>query len=270
MELSMPQVEVSRTIVFAAPPHPGVLRGAGHRQPRPRPPRHRRDRLRPAGSSTVSSAPPAARSRPRSSPGAPRSPLTPSTGIPGSSSTSKTAARCASRPSSTHPPTCGSAAACTAWANSRTPGVRSTTGCCTLNVPARAASLRIQSSSGSRTRPSTRTGGELQPCALATLGSRPWPAPMRHRVRRHRHHQQEPARPDDRTARRPLFDGPGLLRPGPAAPQRAHHPPPARQHLRPHPRRPGFAIFYTKVHDRVLAPLFAAGQPQAPPSSAPP
>ena len=27
-----------------------------------------------------------------------------------------------------------------------------------------------------------------------------------------------------------------------------------------------FAIFYTKVHDRVLAPLFAASQPQAPPS----
>ena len=26
-----------------------------------------------------------------------------------------------------------------------------------------------------------------------------------------------------------------------------------------------FAIFYTKVHDRVLAPLFAPGQPQAPP-----
>ena len=26
-----------------------------------------------------------------------------------------------------------------------------------------------------------------------------------------------------------------------------------------------FAIFYTKVHDRVLAPLFAIGQPQAPP-----
>ena len=28
-----------------------------------------------------------------------------------------------------------------------------------------------------------------------------------------------------------------------------------------------FAVFYTKVHDRVLAPLFAAGQPQAPPQS---
>jgi hypothetical protein len=32
-----------------------------------------------------------------------------------------------------------------------------------------------------------------------------------------------------------------------------------------------FAIFYTKVHDRVLTPLFAAGQPQTPPPSfAPP
>jgi hypothetical protein len=27
-----------------------------------------------------------------------------------------------------------------------------------------------------------------------------------------------------------------------------------------------FAIFYTKVHDRVLTPLFAVGQPQAPPA----
>ena len=26
-----------------------------------------------------------------------------------------------------------------------------------------------------------------------------------------------------------------------------------------------FAIFYTKVHDRVLGPLFSVGQPQAPP-----
>ena len=39
----------------------------------------------------------------------------------------------------------------------------------------------------------------------------------RHFVRRHRHHQQEPARPDDRTARRPVRHDPGLLRPGPAA-----------------------------------------------------
>lgn len=26
-----------------------------------------------------------------------------------------------------------------------------------------------------------------------------------------------------------------------------------------------FAIFYTKIHDRVLAPLFTAGRPPAPP-----
>jgi hypothetical protein len=33
-----------------------------------------------------------------------------------------------------------------------------------------------------------------------------------------------------------------------------------------HTRPVAFAIFYTKVHDRVLTPLFAAGQPQAPPA----
>jgi hypothetical protein len=33
----------------------------------------------------------------------------------------------------------------------------------------------------------------------------------------------------------------------------------------PTPDGLAFAIFYTKVHDRVLAPLLAAGQPQAPP-----
>ncbi len=70
-------------------------------------------------------------------------------------------------------------------------------------------------------------------------GPGPGRRPVRHLVRRHRHHQQEPARPDDRTAQRPLLNGPGLLRPGPAAPQRPDHPPPARQHLRPDPRRPG-------------------------------
>ena len=31
-----------------------------------------------------------------------------------------------------------------------------------------------------------------------------------------------------------------------------------------------FAVFYTKVHNRVLAPLFTAGQPQPHPSSATP
>ena len=70
-------------------------------------------------------------------------------------------------------------------------------------------------------------------------GPGPGRRPVRHLVRRHRHHQQEPARPDDRTARRPLHHGPGLLRPGPPPPQRLDHPPAARQHLRPDPRRTG-------------------------------
>ena len=176
-ECSMAQVEVSRTIVFTQPRHARAFFEALVT-----------DNLDLGRPDTVEivfgrriingrQRATAGRSRPRSSPAAPRSPLTPSTATPGSSSTSKTAGRCASRPSSTHPPTCGSAAACTTWANCRTPGVRSTPGCCTLNMPARAASLRIQSSSGSRTPPWTRRGGELQPCALATLGSRPWPAP---------------------------------------------------------------------------------------------
>ena len=41
-----------------------------------------------------------------------------------------------------------------------------------------------------------------------------------------------------------------------------------RPHASTYDLTPGglaFAIFYTKVHDRVLSPLFTAGQPQAPP-----
>src|SRR5260370_35609344 len=41
-----------------------------------------------------------------------------------------------------------------------------------------------------------------------------------------------------------------------------------RPHSNPYDPTPDglrFALFYTKVHDRVLTPLFAADQPQAPP-----
>jgi hypothetical protein len=68
-----------------------------------------------------------------------------------------------------------------------------------------------------------------------------------------------------RYAQRPLFDGPGLLRPRPAAPERPDHPPPAPQHLRSHRRRPGILRLLHQGPRPVLAPLFAAGQPQAPP-----
>ena len=64
----------------------------------------------------------------------------------------------------------------------------------------------------------------------------------------------------------PYTHDPGLLRPGPAAPQRPDHPPPARQHLRPDPRRPGASRSSTpRSTTASCAPLFAAGQPQAPP-----
>jgi hypothetical protein len=89
-------------------------------------------------------------------------------------------------PHSTPPTTWAANAVCTTWTSCRPKPVRSTPGCCTLNVLARAATLRIQSSSGSRTPPSPRRGGELQPCDSATLGSKPWPARLR---------RQDPASP---------------------------------------------------------------------------
>jgi hypothetical protein len=49
------------------------------------------------------------------------------------------------------------------------------------------------------------------------------------------------------------------------APQRADRPAPHANTYDLTPDGLAFAIFYTKVHDRVLAPLFAIGQPQAPP-----
>ena len=89
----------------------------------------------------------------------------------------KTVAPCGSRPSSTPPTTSAVNAACTTSTSCRPKPVRSTPACYKLNESARAVSLRIQSSSGSRTPPSPWRGGELQPCVSATLGSKPWPAP---------------------------------------------------------------------------------------------
>src|SRR6266487_4335688 len=56
-------------------------------------------------------------------------------------------------------------------------------------------------------------------------------------VHRHRHHQQAPARLDDRTARHPLQHEPGQLRPCPAAPQQPDHPRPRPQPLHPDSHR---------------------------------
>ena len=61
--------------------------------------------------------------------------------------------------------------------NCRPRPVRSTPRCSILNVSARAASLRVQPLSGSRSPPSPRTAGGPRPYGSATLGSKPWPAP---------------------------------------------------------------------------------------------
>ena len=88
-ECSMRQVEVSRTVVFDAPCRARLLlRGADRRQPRPRPPGHHRDHLRPPGPLRHPAAPSAPPSTGRSSaPTAAASCSTCSTSTPGSSST---------------------------------------------------------------------------------------------------------------------------------------------------------------------------------------
>ena len=58
------------------------------------------------------------------------------------------------------------------------------------------------------------------------------PAPRRRRL-----HQQDPARTRRRAPRPALQPEPDELRPAPTAPARPHPTPPAQQHLRPHPRR---------------------------------
>ena len=98
----------------------------------------------------------------------------------------------------------GCRAACTTSPNCRPGPVRSTPGCWTLKKPARDVSSIVQPLRGYRSPPSPRMAGGPQDYGSATLESWPWPAPWPTAVRRHRHHQQEPARLDDRPARHPL------------------------------------------------------------------
>ena len=96
-------------------------------------------------------------------------------------------------------------------------------------------------------------------------GPSPGRRPMHNNARRHRHHQQEPARLDDRPARRHrLHHQPGQLRPGPTG-STGHPPHPGKNRYRLTGDGLRFAIFYTKLHDRLLRPLPAADQPPAPP-----
>jgi len=139
-ELSMRQVEASRTIVFDAPATAGrsstpccatTSTSAGP--------------TRSSSSSAARSAPtPRERSPPQSSPAASTSPSTPNTSTPGSSSTSRKAAPCASRPWSTTRTTSATPAGCTTSTTCRPKPVASTPGCSSMSGSARAASSRVQ------------------------------------------------------------------------------------------------------------------------------
>ena len=158
-------------------------------------------------------------------------------------------------------------AATAAWSicpNCKPRPVTSTADCSILNVSGRAVSLRAQPLSGSRSPPSPRMAGGPRPCGSATLGSWPWPAPC---VSPHRPriHQPEPACPGEPSAGHRLQRQPDELRPradcastGSSNDARTATPttsPPTGQRV---------AIFYTKVHNRLLRPLLAADKPPAP------
>ncbi len=103
---------------------------------------------------------------------------TASTSTQGSSSTSKKAARCGWRPWSTPPTILAWAAAWSTWTSCRPRRVQPTAACWTLNEPVRTVSLRAQPLRGSHSHPRmARRDTQPERCASAIPGSWPWPAP---------------------------------------------------------------------------------------------
>ncbi len=99
------------------------------------------------------------------------------------------------------PTTWAASAACTTCPNFKPAPASPTAACSILNASAKAASSRVQPLSRSRTRPPQWTGGEPSPAVRRPSGPSPGRRPVGQPARRHRHHQQEPARLDDRPAR---------------------------------------------------------------------
>jgi len=125
------------------------------------------------------------------------------------------------------PDDCGVTAAWSISTNWPPAPAWSTGACSILNVSVRAVSWRVQPLSGSPGPPSLRRAAGPGLTVRRPSGPSPGRRPMHHLTRRHRHHQQEPARLDARTARRyQLQQEPGQLRPGQATSQRAHRPHP--------------------------------------------
>lgn len=84
--------------------------------------------------------------------------------------------------------------------------------------------------------PTTTVDGRRAPALRFARPSGPSPGrrPGHYPACRHRHHQQEPARLDDRTPRRGIQHEPRQLRPHPPPPQRSDHPSRRPQPLPPH------------------------------------
>jgi hypothetical protein len=143
--------------------------------------------------------------------------------------------------------------------------VRSVGACSILNVSVTAAALRVQPLSGSRGPPSPRMARGPRPEGSATLGVQALAGALCTSVLAvTRHHEQEPARLDDRPAQRyRLHHEPGQLT-GPAAPQRAHRSSPRQEPLQAHQRRAEVRHLLHQTPRPAVAPLLAADQPPAP------
>src|SRR6266540_4621417 len=159
-DLTMRQVETSRTIVLDAPRHARsffealVADTSTWAAPKA---------SSSSSNATRAAAKPPAPSRPPSTGTPTASPSTCSTSTPASSSTSRTAVPCASKPWSTTPTTSAASACCPTSTTYRPRPVRSTSDCWTLNGSARALSLRVQPLRGSRSPPSPTMAGGPQP-----------------------------------------------------------------------------------------------------------
>ena len=179
-ELSMRQIETSRTMVFdAAAPGPGVLRGVGRRQPRRRPARSCRADLRrppaPVGTATEDRTglqDPDRHPRHHRGHGERRLQALPGQAVP------QRRPGAADRDRHQLTPTTSAAnAASSTWPSCRPKPVPSTPACSILNVSGRAVSWRAQPLSGSPNPPSPRMAGGRPDYGSEILGSWPCSAP---------------------------------------------------------------------------------------------
>ena len=265
-ELSMRQVEVSRTLVFDAPRRARAFFEALVAD--------NLDIGRPDTVELIFTGPPrtnwAARrwsNRLQDQGGHPRTPTSPSTrssSTPGSSSTSRTAGRCGSRPSSTPRTICAATAACASGRAAEPRPVPSTVACSILNGSGRVVSLRAQPLSGSRVLTLTADGRRApalrfgDPRVMALFGALCVCLNALGFTNRSLRAQVSRLLGVAYTVNQMSYDL-GRLRLNGLI-ERIHDT--NTYLLTPDGQR--VAIFYTKVHNRLLRPLLAADEPPAP------